>query len=91
MAFGLGPKRRGFNSLAPDHFHGETMTEKAVTYNAGIGFTGWLTLLFIGLKLTGYITWSWWWVLSPAWIPLALGLGLLVIVGIFAGLAALLK
>ena len=25
-----------------------------------------LTLLFIGLKLTGYIDWSWWWVASPA-------------------------
>ena len=24
-----------------------------------------LTLLFIGLKLTGHITWSWFWVLSP--------------------------
>jgi len=27
-----------------------------------------LTILFIGLKLTGYINWSWWWVLSPLWI-----------------------
>lgn len=30
-----------------------------------------LTLLFIGLKLTHYITWSWWWVLAPAWMPAA--------------------
>jgi len=35
---------------------------------AGIGFTGLLTILFIGLKLTGYIAWSWWWVFSPLWI-----------------------
>lgn len=35
----------------------------------GIGFAGLLAILFIGLKLTGYITWSWWWVLSPVWIP----------------------
>jgi hypothetical protein len=27
-----------------------------------------LTTLFIGLKLLGSITWSWWWVLSPFWI-----------------------
>lgn len=27
-----------------------------------------LTLLFIGLKLTDHIAWSWWWVLSPLWI-----------------------
>jgi hypothetical protein len=30
-----------------------------------MGFSGWLTLVFIILKLTGYIDWSWWWVLSP--------------------------
>lgn len=30
---------------------------------------GWLTILFVGLKLTGYIEWSWWWVLSPMWLP----------------------
>lgn len=34
----------------------------------GIGFVGMLTILFIGLKLTNYIDWSWWWVLSPIWI-----------------------
>jgi hypothetical protein len=28
-----------------------------------------LTLLFIALKLTGYISWSWWWVLAPLWLP----------------------
>jgi cell division protein FtsW (lipid II flippase) len=31
-----------------------------------------LLVLFIGLKLTGYIDWSWWWVLSPVLIPIAL-------------------
>lgn len=36
--------------------------------SGGIGFVGLLTILFIGLKLTGYIDWSWWWVLSPLWI-----------------------
>jgi hypothetical protein len=36
--------------------------------SGGIGFVGLLAILFIGLKLTGYIAWSWWWVLSPVWI-----------------------
>ena len=36
--------------------------------SSGVGFCGLLTVLFIGLKLTGYIAWSWWWVLSPLWI-----------------------
>jgi hypothetical protein len=38
----------------------------------GIGFLGALGILFIALKLTGVIGWSWWWVLSPLWIPWAL-------------------
>lgn len=39
------------------------------TQSGGIGFLGLLAILFIGLKLTGHITWSWWWVLAPLWIP----------------------
>lgn len=40
-----------------------------VSSSGGIGFFGLLTILFIGLKLTGYVAWSWVWVLSPIWIP----------------------
>lgn len=42
------------------------------TSSGGIGFCGLLTIAFIVLKLTGYITWSWMWVLSPVWISLSL-------------------
>ena len=35
-------------------------------------------MVFIVLKLTRVISWSWWWVLAPAWIPIALGLLLIV-------------
>ncbi len=45
----------------------------------GIGFSGLLTVLFIGLKLTGAISWSWWWVLSPLWIGPAIVLLIVVI------------
>lgn len=38
----------------------------------GISFFGLMTIAFIVLKLTGYITWSWWWVLAPTWIPLVI-------------------
>ena len=44
------------------------------TNTNGVSFLGLLTLLFIGLKLTGYITWSWTWVLSPLWIPISIAL-----------------
>jgi len=36
-----------------------------------VGFLGLLTVLFIGLKLGALIDWSWWWVLSPLWLPYA--------------------
>ena len=36
--------------------------------SGGGGFVGLLTILFTALKLTGFIAWSWWWVLSPLWI-----------------------
>ena len=36
--------------------------------SGGIGFVGLLTLVFIALKLTGFIAWPWVWVLSPIWI-----------------------
>ena len=40
------------------------------SYNSGLSFMGALTILFTALKLTNYIDWSWWWVLSPMWLPL---------------------
>ena len=33
---------------------------------------GLLGVLFVGLKLTGFIDWSWWWVTLPFWGGLAL-------------------
>lgn len=41
-----------------------------------------LFLLFLGLKLTGVITWSWWAVTAPLWGPLAFW-------AVFVGLIAL--
>lgn len=41
-----------------------------------------LLVLFIGLKLTGYIDWSWWWVLSPIWIPLSI-VAVIFLAGLF--------
>ena len=58
------------------------MSDTTVNTSGGIGFLGMLTILFIGLKLTGYITWSWVWVLAPIWIPMVIILGIIVIVGL---------
>jgi hypothetical protein len=56
--------------------------------SSGISFPGALTVLFVGLKLTNVITWSWWWVLSPIWISLSLAvvvIAIAVIIAIIAG------
>ena len=42
-----------------------------------------LTVLFVGLKLVGSITWSWWWVLSPLWIGIPLTLVIAPLFGWF--------
>jgi hypothetical protein len=50
--------------------------------NIKVGFFGMLTILFVGLKLTGHIDWSWLWVLSPLWLPFALVCGGLLAVSL---------
>ena len=57
----------------------------------GVGFLGLLTLLFIGLKLTGYITWSWIWVLAPLWIPISIALLILSVGILIVGLTKTIK
>lgn len=45
----------------------------------GVGFAGLLAIVFIVLKLTKVITWSWIWVLSPLWVVWSLIIVLLII------------
>jgi hypothetical protein len=54
----------------------------SIDVNINPGFLGILGLIFITLKLTDYIDWSWWWVLAPIWIPLAIVATVFVIMGI---------
>jgi hypothetical protein len=54
--------------------------ENNSTKSGGIGFCGLLTTLFIALKLTNVITWSWWWILAPMWIPIILFILCLIII-----------
>lgn len=46
---------------------------------SGIIFIGALFLVFLILKLTAVVLWSWWWVISPIWIPAAIGIIMLII------------
>jgi hypothetical protein len=47
------------------------MFEAPVQSNAGGGLFMLLGVLFIALKLTGVIDWSWWWVTMPLWFGVA--------------------
>jgi hypothetical protein len=40
--------------------------------SGGVGFFGLMFLIFMTLKLTGFIDWSWWWVTAPLWGGFAL-------------------
>jgi hypothetical protein len=54
------------------------MSESKTVNNNSIGFFGLLTLIFITLKLTGYIEWSWWLVLMPLFVPVIIIFTILV-------------
>ena len=60
------------------------MSSNNSSSSGDIGFTGLLTILFIGLKLTGHITWPWVWVLSPIWISILVVLAILAIILLLA-------
>ena len=58
---------------------------RATASASGIGFTGLLTIAFIVLKLCHVIDWSWWWVLSPIWISVAIVITIIVLMLLIFG------
>ena len=61
------------------------VSETKTVKSGGIGFCGLLAIVFIALKLAGIgtvATWSWWWVLSPLWIPFALVLVIAILAAV---------
>lgn len=53
--------------------------------STGIGFCGLLAIVFITLKLLGYITWSWWWVLAPIWVTTLICILIIIVALILMG------
>lgn len=51
--------------------------------NGNIGVFGLLGVVFVTLKLMGYIDWSWVWVTAPFWGGLALAVIILVLMALF--------
>ena len=50
-----------------------------------------LGLIFVTLKLMGYITWSWWWVTLPFWGIIAILLVIAIVALMLFGLQKLFK
>lgn len=48
-----------------------------------LGIVPTIFLIFLILKLTGNLGWSWWWVTSPLWIFAAIMFTLFAVVGVF--------
>lgn len=53
--------------------------------NGVFSFMGLLFIVFLVLKLTGAIAWSWWWVTAPLWGPFAITLIILFIMIVIFG------
>jgi hypothetical protein len=62
------------------------MSEQSAPVNNSPGFLSLLALVFITLKLTGYIDWSWWWVTAPLWGGLVLLLAISAVVLVALGI-----
>ena len=56
------------------------MSDNKSTGGIGLGMV--LFLIFMVLKLTNNIDWSWWWVTAPLWMPLMLAIVIFAIIGI---------
>ena len=53
---------------------------------SSIGLDIILFVVFLILKLTGDIDWSWWWVASPLWIPIAIVVAFVILGMIIRGI-----
>jgi hypothetical protein len=56
---------------------------------SGMNLTTVLFLIFLVLKLTKTIDWSWWWVTSPLWLPIVFVIGLAIILLLITSIAKL--
>lgn len=65
------------------------MSQQNNNSGGGIGLLGAVFIVFLVLKLVGTIDWSWWWVFAPLWAPLVIGLTLVGVVFLFAGIGYL--
>lgn len=59
---------------------------KETNTSGGLGLGTLLFLIFLVLKLTDNIDWSWWWVTSPLWMPISIAILIFGIMALFISL-----
>lgn len=60
------------------------MSEKNKELSMSTGmFFELMFLMFLGLKISGLIDWSWWWVFAPIWVPIGIFLCVLGLIGLY--------
>ena len=50
-----------------------------------------LFIVFLILKLTNTIDWSWWWITAPLWIPVSIALVVLLISSVIIGIISIIE
>lgn len=58
------------------------MNKNSNTTSGGVGLCTLVFIVFLVLKLTNVIDWSWWWITAPLWIPTAILIVVLILIGI---------
>jgi hypothetical protein len=69
------------NRIQKDLYSSENKSNSTAS---GISFSSILFIVFLVLKLTGTIDWSWWWVTAPLWIPVGLVLIIALVILVLA-------
>ena len=59
--------------------------------SGGVSIATVLFIVFLVLKLTNNIDWSWWWVTSPLWIPVGIILAVVAIIGLIASIRTIIE
>lgn len=60
-------------------------------YSSRMSVFGWTFIVFLVLKLTGYIDWSWWWITAPLWGSAALVLLIIAVILVIGAVIAMIK
>lgn len=65
------------------------MAQKTVNVTMNPVTPGLVFLIFLVLKLTEVINWSWWWVTAPLWGPALFAVAIFSVAGLIIGICAL--